>query len=211
MPTNEILQEAFRSDYNVSRETLSALLNYEMQLLNWNRRINLIAKSTESDIWTRHFRDCAQLIQYIPSKCRKILDIGTGAGFPGLVLAIMSKGQRPNLHYSLLDESAKRCAFLREIVRASGANASIINSKIEEFNNDGFDLIVSRAFAPLERLFHQAAPHLNGEGNLLLLKGEEAEKELESARKKWSFTYKSYKSETNPNGVILFISELQSA
>lgn len=202
--------EAFQSCLNVSRETLSALLEYETMLLKWNKSINLISNTTSDKIWTRHFLDSAQIIPLLPHAGSKIIDIGTGAGFPGLVLSIVAKEKIPSLEFTLVDESAKRAAFLREAVRVTGAKAIVINSKIETLGAEGFDIVTARAFAPLEKLLSLAHPHLTSDGRLLLLKGEESEKELEMARKKWSFKHESFTSQTNPKGVILRISELSS-
>lgn len=203
-------EESFQYDFNVSRETFEALLKYQSLLLKWNSRINLISKTTEGEIWKRHFYDCAQLSKHIPQDTKEILDIGTGAGFPGMVLAILASENNFNQTISLLDESTKRCAFLGEVSRATGAKVKIHNQKIEVLTGSLYDLITARAFAPLEKLLSLAKPHLKENGFLLLLKGEEAEKELETARKKWSFKLDSFKSLTNPNSVILKISELDS-
>lgn len=202
--------KSFEYDYNVSRETLLALLKYEESLKLWNSRINLISKSTEKEIWTRHFRDSAQLFNFLDNSASSLLDIGTGAGFPGMVLAILCKEQMPNLSISLLDESTKRTAFLREVARATRTDVSILNQKIETLKDQKFEIITARAFAPLNRILELSYPYLDKNGYLLLPKGEEAEKELELALKKWSFKLKTHKSDTNPKAAILHISELKN-
>jgi 16S rRNA (guanine527-N7)-methyltransferase len=139
--------EDFCSYQNVSRETYDKLRIYEKTLIKWQGSINLISKSTINDIWVRHFLDSAQLYPFISKIKGNIFDFGSGAGFPGLILAIMG-----HKNITLVESDQKKCTFLREVARLSETDVSILHSRIENLEFRRVDLIMSRALAPLSKL-----------------------------------------------------------
>ena len=160
----------FARDFHVSRETLAALEAYAALLEKWNRKINLVGRETLADLWRRHFLDSAQLLPLLPERPPGrdlvIADIGSGAGFPGLVLAILGAGE---VH--LIESDQKKCAFLLEAARAAGADVAIHAQRIEEIAGLEADVITARALAPLEKLLAYARPLLRPGGCALFLRG----------------------------------------
>ncbi|MEA1937835.1 MAG: 16S rRNA (guanine(527)-N(7))-methyltransferase RsmG, partial [Pseudomonadota bacterium] len=172
---------------SVSRETLSLCDSYVALLLQWNRRINLIGQTTESQIWERHMRDSAQLRPLIPDSAEILVDLGSGAGLPGLVLALLWPGQ---VH--LIDSSTRKGAFLREAVYRLGvADRVIVHSeRCEQVPPLRADVVTARALAPLPKLLPLMARH-GKEGTIFLcLKGRQANEEITAARKGWTFGIK---------------------
>ena len=139
--------EQFFQGENVSRETFLRMKAYVDLLLTWNKRINLISKSTEPEIWKRHILDSAQLYPLIPRDCSSLMDFGSGAGFPGLVLAIMGvRGVR------LVESDARKCAFMREAARITQTEAQVLNQRVESIPPIAVDVITARALAPMADL-----------------------------------------------------------
>ena len=177
---------------NFLHETQQKLDSYESLLLNWNKKINLIGYETRKNIWERHFLDSAQLFYYIPKGVKKILDIGSGAGFPGLILSVLGvKG------IILLDKSSKKCIFLKELSRSLNISIKIECFSVEKFFHSTVDVIVSRAFSSLSKLLNVSYPFLFSKTLVLCMKGKNYYKELEDARKKWTFYVKLLASQTN--------------
>ncbi|MEE8332427.1 MAG: 16S rRNA (guanine(527)-N(7))-methyltransferase RsmG [Alphaproteobacteria bacterium] len=200
--------EEFAELTNVSRETLARLTEYGGILRHWQKSVNLVGRVTLTDIWRRHMLDSAQLIPHIPENAREIVDMGSGAGFPGLVLAIML--DRP-VH--LIEATGKKAAFLREAARVTNAPATVHNCRIEALPAWPVDLITARALAPMEKLLEYAEPFMgpNGLGSpvCLFLKGAKAEQELTEARKSWKMTVDRFPSITDPEGSVLRIQDLK--
>jgi 16S rRNA (guanine527-N7)-methyltransferase len=191
--------EAFRDSTDVSRETLDRLTAYAELLARWQSRINLVGESTLSNVWRRHLLDSAQLFPRLPGLESRIADLGSGAGFPGLVLAIM--GAR-NVH--LIESNARKCAFLREAIRITGTGATVHNARIESLGAEQrFDVITARACAPLAALLDFAEPMLTDSGICLFLKGAGTNNELTDAEKKWNMTVDRFASITEKNGCVL--------
>jgi len=197
--------ELFAQAENVSRETLARLRGYVDLLLRWNKKINLISKSTEADIWRRHIQDSAQLYPLIPRDCLGLTDLGSGAGFPGLVLAIMgAKGVR------LVESDARKCAFLREAARVTGTEAQVLNQRIETLTAGPVDVITARALAPLTELLALAQPMIGPKTELLFLKGQHIEAELTQAHKIWTMQVDCRPSRSDPTGSVVRVREVSN-
>lgn len=188
--------DSLELEKNVSRETFSRLELLHNLLAKWNAKINLIAAKDSEHIWRRHILDSAQLAKYIPQN-NFIIDFGSGAGFPGLVLSIM--GYR----VSLVDSDAKKCAFLTEAARATGCSPSILNQRIESLDNDVYDVVTSRACAPLDKLLELSQRFLMKNSFCLFMKGKDYKKEEGEAEKHFSFASEYRQSITNKDGVII--------
>ncbi len=190
--------------FNVSRESLARLERYVALLLQWQQRINLIGPSTAGHVWQRHVLDALQLIPLIPPGTRTIADLGSGAGIPGLVLAIVT-----GLEVHLYESNGKKAAFLREAARQCGAKAVIHHVRIEAIESDPgrphADVVTARALAPLGRLLDQAEPFLKAGAVGLFHKGQDVDAELTEASKSWRIIVERHPSLTDSNGVILVV------
>ncbi len=188
---------------NVSRETISKLQTYVDLLLTWNKKINLISKSTEVDVWRRHILDSAQLYPLIPQDCLSLTDLGSGAGFPGLVLAIMGvKGVR------LVESDARKCAFMREASRVTGAGATILNQRAETVAPGPVDVVTARALASLPELLTLASPFIGPNTTCLFLKGQHIDAELTEAHKMWTLYVDRWPSRSDPTGSVVRVREV---
>ena len=198
-------------DLNVSRETFDRLKLYEELLLKWNPRINLVSKATLSEIWERHILDSAQLFSQADEKGMNWLDIGSGGGFPGMVVAILSSELVPTRAITLVESDQRKCAFLRTVARETDCNVQVISDRIEKINPLMADVLSARALADLSKLLEFAVYHLSPNGICLFPKGSSWEKELHSAQDSWRFQYEAIKSETSDEAVILRIDEIEHA
>lgn len=200
--------EEFAEAVGANAESLDKLKIYAMLLETWNRRINLVSKNSLKDLWRRHFLDSAQLMAHLPpapaDRGREILDLGSGAGFPGLVLAILGAGR---VH--LVDSDQRKQVFLREVVRLTGAPAVLHPVRIEALEPFPLDLITARALAPLDQLLGYASrfrsPNLDRPPPCLFLKGARADQELTAVHKAWKMTVESFPSRSESTGTILSI------
>lgn len=202
--------EEFAAETAVSRETLERLKLYADRLERWNKAINLVAKSTLPDLWRRHFLDSAQLFERLPEKPagrqRVLVDFGSGAGFPGLVLAIMGAG---DVH--LIESDQRKAAFLREVSRETGAEAHIHSQRIEAVKPFPADVVTARALAPLADLLAYAEPFMGPHAVCLFLKGKSAEEELTAAAQEWKMEVKRRPSRSDPSALLLEIQGPQRA
>lgn len=197
--------EDFQAEAGVSRETLDRLGAYADLLVKWQKSINLVGASTLADLWRRHFLDSAQLYPHLPHDSQPLFDLGSGAGFPGLVLAIMGV---PDV--CLVESDGRKAAFLREVIRATGVSASVHVGRIEAFHpKEKARVITSRALASLDKLLDFAEPLLASEGVCLFLKGQKAREELTDSEKKWKISADLRESVTDPEGVILRIDRIE--
>ncbi len=196
--------DAFARMTGVSRETTDRLAGHLDLLRRWQKRINLVGASTLCDPWRRHMLDSAQLAPLIPSGAR-LADLGSGAGFPGLVLAVLRGGP---VH--LIESDARKAAFLREAVRATAAPAEVHNDRAESLQLQA-DVVVARACAPLDRLLGLALPLLAPGGICLFLKGARAGEELDAARAGWRMTVRRHPSRSAADGVVLELGGLRRA
>ena len=188
----------------VSRETTDRLARHLDLLGRWQRRINLVGSTTLADPWRRHVLDSAQLAPHIPAGAR-LADLGSGAGFPGLVLAIMRGGP-----VDLIESDARKAAFLSEAARATKAPAAVHNARAETLSLKA-DIVTARACAPLDRLLGLAQPLLAPGGVCLFLKGARAAEELEAARGRWRMTVSRHPSLSRADGALLELRELAHA
>ena len=179
-------------------------------LLKWQKSINLISKSTIDTIWIRHFLDSAQLYYFTKNISGNILDLGSGAGFPGLILAMMG-----NKNISVVESDQKKCTFIREVAMLSDTNINIYNSRIEDLNFFKPNLITARALAPLDKLIKYVENYIekspsNSEKlpNMLFLKGKSYKKELLDLSKTRNLDYKTYQSITDEFGKIIYINKV---
>lgn len=187
----------------VSRETRAKLNVYLDLLRRWNPAINLVAKGTLADAEQRHVADSAQLYRHIPNPAARLVDLGSGGGFPGLVLAIL--GCR-DVH--LIESDARKAAFLREVSRETDTAVTIHPARAEAIAPLDAAIVTARAFAPLARLLPLARRHLAPGGQCLLLKGAKAEDELTEAGQSWTMSMQRVPSETDAAGCLLILSSL---
>jgi 16S rRNA (guanine527-N7)-methyltransferase len=190
----------------VSRETVDRLQTYLDLLARWQQRINLVGPSTLEDPWRRHIVDCGQLWRLWPENARSLVDLGSGAGLPGLVLAIMGA---PEVH--LVESDQRKAAFLREAARECGVAATIHAGRAETVPPLAADLVTARALAPLSELLRLAERHVHPGTTCLFLKGRTAASELTRAREAWTMRVASVGSLSDPEGQILLISEIRPA
>ncbi len=169
----------------VSRETEDRLDAFVSLLQKWNRRINLIGRSTADDIWSRHVSDSARLLALAPAEALRWLDLGSGAGFPGMVLAVLLAELRPAARMTLVDSDERKCAFLAEAARVTGIAVDIRNARIEALPPQGAEVVTARALAPLTDLLELSVRHRAPGGVLLFPKGQNAQSELTAARRFW--------------------------
>ena len=174
---------------DVSCETINRLEIYVDILLKWNKKINLISKNTIPNIWTRHILDSAQLMKFLENKTERIIDIGSGAGLPGIVLSIMGAEA-----IVLVESDERKVSFLREVSRILGLGVEVINDRVENISIEA-NVILARGFSALDKIFDITSHiHYN---RMLLLKGQNAEFEIDNAYKEWEFSYIKHKSITN--------------
>jgi 16S rRNA (guanine527-N7)-methyltransferase len=190
----------------VSRETRERLNTYADLLRKWQRSINLVGPRTIDDLWNRHFTDSAQLLPLIPPSARVLVDFGSGAGFPGLVLAILGVAE---VH--LIESDQRKATFLREVARATGTPVTVHAKRIEQVAPFPADVVSARALAPLSDLLGFAAPFLRPDSLCLFPKGQMAEDELSAASKTWNMTVDRIQSVTDSSATILRISRVSRA
>jgi 16S rRNA (guanine527-N7)-methyltransferase len=188
----------FAEHFPVSRETLARLEAYVELLVRWAARINLVGRNTLTDLWRRHILDSAQLQPLVPEATRSLIDLGSGAGFPGLVLAILGIGG-----VELVEADSRKAAFLREAIRITGAPATVRACRITAVPPHAVDVVTARALAPLDRLLDLAAPFIGPDTVCLFPKGEHVVEELTLARKGWTMTSVMRDSIADPRGVVL--------
>lgn len=197
--------EAFAARFDVSRETIRKLVRYESLLRRWQARVNLVAPSTLDAVWHRHFADSAQLLALAPD-AGTWLDLGAGAGFPGIVIAIMLPPDRQG-RVQVVESNARKCAFMAEVVRETGCPVDIHQARIESLAAAGAlaapGVVTARALAPLDRLLDLATPFFGPETRGLFPKGAEAETELTRARTAWDFEARLHPSLTYGAGRIV--------
>ena len=166
------------TDLNVSRETIDHLNNYIKILKMWNTKINLVSKESIKDVWFRHILDSAQLFKFVNSDIKNWLDLGSGAGFPGLVIAILAKEKFPNLIITLIESDKRKCVFLSEVVRELQLSVKIFPNRIQDSPQQNADIISARALAKLEKLFNYFVYHGKKDCKGLFLKGKSVKNEL---------------------------------
>lgn len=198
----------FADRFRVDKATLALLDRYAEMLRDWQPRMNLVAPSTLDAVWVRHFWDSAQLLDHIPPGARTLVDLGSGAGFPGMVLAILLRG-RPDHSVTLLDATQKKCRFLEAVAAATGVQAQVIWGRAERMGGPKADVITARAVAPLDELLGLARAFAKRDSVCLFLKGRSWEDELTAASRGWNLgaggnlRVDALVSETDPSSRIL--------
>lgn len=211
--------ELFADRFAVSRETVGRLATYEAMLRRWQKTINLVAPSTLNHIWHRHFADSAQIYGVARRMAEagetgreRWLDIGSGAGFPGLVIAILA-AERGGTHHTLIEGDSRKAAFLREVARETGVVVDILATRIEIPANRAkvgeINFLTARALAPLPRLIELAYPYFSPHTTGLFLKGREAAAEVEEASRDWTYAYELKPSVTDKEGRVLVLQSLE--
>ncbi|MEQ1670631.1 MAG: 16S rRNA (guanine(527)-N(7))-methyltransferase RsmG [Hyphomicrobium sp.] len=204
--------KAFQAAFAVSRETLDRLTIYANLLSRWQKTINLVAPSTLSDVWHRHFADSAQLLEHAPTGAAHVLDVGSGAGFPGLVLAIMA-AEHGGTRHTLVESDTRKAAFLREVARETRVAVEILAQRIELPETAAkvgeVNCVTARALAPLPRLIPLLAPYFGANTVGLFLKGRDVAAELEEARRGWDLECQLLPSVTDAEARIVKLSGLR--
>ena len=201
--------DTFSRYSQVSRETIKSLMTYEELLIRGNKSLNLVGSSTMNHIWHRHFLDSLQVIDFIDKNEKTLVDLGSGAGFPGLVLSIVAKERKIPLKIKLTEKSKKKINFLKEIINKLNLNAIAICQNVEDekflFTDDTF---VARAFKPLPKIFelmHNKAQNLK---KIIIFLGKNGQEELLQASKNWDIKYKQRMSVTNRDSFIIEVNKL---
>ncbi len=195
--------------YNVSRETFDRLKTYQKLLNEWQERFNLVSRNTLEDSWNRHFLDSIQLFKFIPESAKTLYDLGSGAGFPGMVLAIVAAEKTPYLNISLVESTSKKTLYLNEVKKQTGINVNIINDRIENLAPKKVDVITSRALTALDNLLVYAHRFCKASTVCVFPKGKKYAEEIKEARKHWSFDCQIENSEQSDEGKILIITNLR--
>ncbi|MFZ4807446.1 MAG: 16S rRNA (guanine(527)-N(7))-methyltransferase RsmG [Hyphomicrobiaceae bacterium] len=208
---------AFSAAFSVSRETLARFETYERILIQWQKAVNLVSPASLGHLWHRHFADSAQLAPLVPNSARHLVDLGSGGGFPGLVLAILLEERRlktgsPSPRITLVESDQRKGAFLREAARSVGVAVEILSKRIEspetQLTVGAVDVVTARAFAPLDRLLSWAAGLFGPDTVGLFLKGRDVTTEMEDARRVFGFDAELVPSLTDPEGRIAVVRHL---
>jgi len=200
--------EAFARLFPVSRETIRRLELYAGLLQKWQKAVNLVSASTLPHVWHRHFADSAQLARLVPPEATSIVDLGSGGGFPGLVLAIVLAERAP-VRVSLVESDERKATFLHEVARQTGVAVDILATRIESPETQarlhGVDVVTVRALAPLSRLLRLAAPIFAAGTVGLFLKGRSVQREIEEASAGWRFDVELIPSLTEADGYVAVV------
>jgi 16S rRNA (guanine527-N7)-methyltransferase len=187
----------------VSRETKEKLVSYLSLVAKWNPTINLVSAASLAEGWNRHILDSAQLEQIAQKETGLWLDIGSGAGFPGLVIAIIAQAARPGIRVSLVESDRRKATFLSEAIRQLELPATVICDRVELLSEMGATVITARAFAPLDKLLGAVARHLSSDGVGIFLKGQQYLNEMKDAERNWTYDCEIHRSKTDDKSVVL--------
>lgn len=190
---------------DVSRETIEALRAFEALVQRWNPAINLVSRNSLSDLWDRHIADSAQVFALCPSNALSWADLGSGGGFPGLVVAILAKQLQPKLHVTLVESDMRKATFLRQAAVALALHVTVRSERIESLKPLGADVLSARALAPLSDLLGFAKLHLRSDGIAIFPKGARYMDEISHARKAWDFDVDTRPSLSEGEAALLVI------
>lgn len=205
----ETFQRNHGDKINVSRETFERLEIYATEIRRWNPKINLVAKNSLDHLWERHFLDSLQILPLIPPKLTNWVDLGSGGGFPGLILAASIENE-PGFKMCLIESDQRKCAFLRTAARAMGVTVDVISERIEDAKPQSAHVISARALAPLDKLLAWAAPHAHQETIYIFPKGKNWQNELTLAQENWQMVVENHQSLTDPDAQILILTEVKA-
>ncbi len=194
--------------FNVSRETIERLGLFVDLVAKWNNAINLVSRTSVDGIWVRHIADSVQVFR-AASPAKSWIDLGSGGGFPGLVVALVAADEMPDLHVTLIESDQRKCAFLRAAIRETGIKATVLSERAEVAPPQHGDIVSARAMAKLPTLLGYAEPHLRQGGIGLFPKGVTWQKELDEARLQWRFDAESITSVTEAGAVVLRIRNIE--
>jgi len=200
--------EFFIKKFNVSRETIEKLNIYNDFLLENNKLLNLIGKTTENNIFSRHFTDSAQIYDLIDDKSQ-IIDVGSGAGFPGVIIKILMDSKKVEGNVILIDKSPKKCKFLNDLSNKLGITLKIQNLRLEDYKFSKISTIVSRAFKKVIDTIDILFKNNDKIKSIILMKGKTYQHELEDAKKKYTFDLEKFRSITSDESYILKISNIK--
>ena len=202
--------DTFSRLIQVSRETITSLKKYESYLIKSNKTLNLIGESTINEIWIRHFLDSSQVIDFIDENQKDLIDLGSGAGFPGLVIAILAKDRKIPLNVKLIEKSPKKASFLKEIINILNLNAEVLNLNVLKLLKKlEADLIIARAFKPLKIILPFIDKNTQNWQKIFLFLGKTGQVELLQASKRWDIKYKQRMSITSSDSIVLEINKLK--
>lgn len=196
---------------DVSRETFERLLSFEKLVIKWNPVINLVSKPSIPEIWQRHIIDSAQIFPHIPPDAINCLDIGSGGGFPGIVLAVMGADKAPSRRFTFVEADQRKATFLREAVRVLGLKVEVLPERVEAIGSLNADVLSARALSPLSKLLVSAQQHLVEGGVCLFPKGETYPQEIRDAKKLFNFDCSIVPSLTAPKCALLKIYGIRNA
>ena len=198
----------FVKSLNVSRETLSDFYEYKTLLYKWNKKINLVSKHTLIDIWERHFLDSGQIIINVEASGKRWVDVGSGAGFPGLVVALLLRDRKVDCDLVLVEKHPKKVFFLKEVIRKLNLSVEVVNENIYTLEPLNADILTARAFSELNNLMEIAFRHRKKEGICLFLKGENYRIELDKTLNYWFFDYDIVGSLSSSSGNIIRVKKI---
>ena len=198
----------FVKSLNVSRETLNGFYEYETLLSKWNEKINLVSKNTLVDIWERHFLDSGQIIKHVEASGKRWVDVGSGAGFPGLVVALLLRDRKIDCDLVLVEKNPKKGFFLNEVIRKLNLSVEVVNDNIDNLEPLNADILTARAFSELNNLIEIAFRHRKKEGICLFLKGENYRIELDKTLNYWFFDYDIVDSLSSSSGKIIRVKKI---
>lgn len=204
-----LLVQAELIQNNVSRETIDKLQILADLLKKWNPKINLVSKSTIDNLWTRHILDSAQLFNLKSHPLNHWVDIGSGGGFPGLIIALMADEKKSPAKVTLIESDQRKCAFLRTVLRETGTKGTVLAQRIEDVGRQNADVLSARALADMDALLNFAELHLAADGIALFPKGVTWKKELLKAQQSWSFSCDVITSKTESEAVILKVGDIR--
>lgn len=189
---------------NVSRETMERLEIFEQVIRKWNPKINLVSRSSLENLWTRHIVDSIQVFRSAPDS-KSWVDLGSGGGFPGVIVAILAADEIPEMAVTLIESDQRKSVFLRTVARECGAKVQVLSQRIESVDPQKAQILSARALADLNVLLGFTDRHLQKDGTAMFPKGVTWKKELEEARRHWRFDVEPITSLTEPDAVILKI------
>lgn len=196
-------------ELDVSRETLDNLKHFEKLITLWNPTINLVSSSSISSFWNRHIVDSEQVFSFVSPKAGLWLDVGSGGGFPGIVVSIIAKELAPNVQTVLVESDNRKCVFLRTVVRELGLSAKVINNRIENLKLKDVVYLSARALSNLNSLLFMVQGNVSRETVCVFPKGRSYKKELVESQKNWKFDFNLIDSNTSEDSKVIVLKGLE--